>query len=75
LIDKLLYSIALFISKSLNFTKGQADCLPVNSIIRILKFFLIFLIITSIFMPCLAPFMVIPIIITVILIIYLRKKR
>ena len=75
MIDKLLFSTALFISKFLKFTTGQADVLPVDKIIRVLKFFLLFLVITSIFLPCLAPFLVIPVIITIVLILYLRKKR
>ncbi len=75
MLDKLLFSIALFISKFLKFTTGQADCIPVDRTIRILKYFLLFLVITSIFLPCLAPFLVIPIIITIVLIMYLRKKR
>lgn len=75
MIDRLLLSMVVFISKFLKFTKGDADCLPVNIIIRMLKYFLLILIVTSIFLPCLAPFLVIPIIITIVLIIYLRKKR
>ena len=75
LIDKLLYSTVSFISKFLKSTKGtDRDSLPVDIILRILIRFLIILIITSIFMPCVAPFLVIPIIITIALIIYLKRK-
>jgi hypothetical protein len=75
LIDRLLFSMARFISKCLKSTEVDRDCLPVDKIIRILKIFLLVLIITSIFMPCLIPFLLIPVIITIMLIIYLKKKR
>ncbi|MEQ8168863.1 MAG: hypothetical protein ABRQ38_08185, partial [Candidatus Eremiobacterota bacterium] len=68
MIDKLLFSTAHFISKFLKFTTGQSDSLPVDRIIRVLKFFLLFLILTGIFMPCLLPVLVVPIIITIVLI-------